>query len=296
MSQSRNLKLSASNSAGLRIGAPVDERGERFAGFLASALLHACIFLGALVTLQHARLDIADQAPPMVPVDLVTIGEKTNIAPTVKEEPKLTQEEIQPEKQDVIPPNLPAIQEPAEPAPSEQAPAKLALEKPQRMPVPKAKPKEVVEKKSKKSVDEDVNALLNNILSSKSAAPRNAKVASRTQRGFGDQSAMTMDLTDSLRNQIEQCMNWGTVAGAPNAQNIVVLVDLTLNPDGSVAQRPQLESESASEAAHDPYVRAAADAALRAIHVCAPYKLPADRYADWRDSQVRFSPRDIVGQ
>ena len=289
MSQSRNL--TASNN--LRTGFPVDERGERLAGFLASALLHACIFLGALITLQHAKLDIADQAPPMVPVDLVTIGDKTNIAPTVKEEPKLTQEQIEPEKLDVLPPNLPAVQEPTEPAPSEQATSE-PVAKPQ--PTPKAKPKQLAEKKSKKSVDEDVNALLNNILSSKSAAPRNARVASRTQRGFGDQNAMTMDLRDALRNQIEQCMNWGTVAGAPNAQNIVVVVDLTLSPDGNVAQRPQLESESASEAARDPYVRAAADAALRAIHVCAPFKLPADRYADWRDSQVRFSPRDLTGQ
>jgi len=278
----------------LRTGFPVDRRGERPAGFLASALLHACIFLGALITLQHAKLDITDQSPPMVPVDLVTIGEKTNIAPTVKEEPKLTQEQIEPQKQDVIPPNLPAVQQPAEPAPSEMAPSEVAPAK--KTPVPKAKPKEAIEKKSKKSVDEDVNALLNNILSSKSAAPKNAKIASRTQRGFGDQNAMTMDLRDSLRNQIEQCMNWGTVAGAPNVQDIVVVVDLTLNTDGSVAQRPQLESESAAEAARDPYVRAAADAALRAIHVCAPFKLPADRYADWRDSQVRFSPRDIIGQ
>src|SRR5262249_62183772 len=98
----------------------------------------------------------------MVPVDLVTIGEKTNIAPTVTEEPKLTQEQIEPEKQDVIPPSLPAIQEPAEPAPSEQATSERALAKPQPVLVPKAKPKEMVEKRSKKSVDEDVNALLNN--------------------------------------------------------------------------------------------------------------------------------------
>ena len=292
MSQSRNL--SASNSHVPRAGFPVSSRTENLEGFLASLLLHVCIFAGALVTLQHAKLDIIDQSPPMVPVDLVTIGEKTNIAPTVQEQPKLTQEQIQPEKQDILPPALPTFQE-AEPAPSEQTTPKLALAKPERLPAPRSKPKDV-EKKSKKSVDEDVNALLNNILSSKPAAPRNARVASRAQRGFGDQNQMTMDLRDSLRNQIEQCMNWGTVAGAPNAQNIIVVIDLTLNPDGSVAQRPQLESESASEEARDPYVRAAADAALRAIHVCAPYKLPPDRYADWRDSQVRFSPRDIIGQ
>jgi hypothetical protein len=294
MSQSRNL--SSASSVGLRIGASVDDRTENVAGFLAALLLHVSIFAGALITLQHTRLDIADQSPPMVPVDLVTIADKTNIAPTVQAQPKLTQEQIEPQKLDVVPPNLPAVQEPTEVAPPDQAASEPVLKKPQPAPLPKAKPQRMAEEKpKKKSADEDFSALLNK-LASPSAAPKNAKVASRTQRGFGDQSAMTMELRDALKNQIEQCMNWGSVAGAPNAQNIVVTVDLTLNPDGSVAQRPQLESESAAEAGRDPYVRAAADAALRAIHVCAPYKLPADRYAEWRDSQVNFSPKDVIGQ
>jgi hypothetical protein len=100
-----------------------------------------------------------------------------------------------------------------------------------------------------------------------------------------------MELQDALKNQIEQCMDWGVVAGAPNAQNIVVSVDLTLNPDGSVAK-----AEPESSGNYDSYERAASAAALRAIHVCAPYKLPAERYADWNDSIVRFSPRDVLGQ
>jgi len=35
------------------------------------------------------------------------------------------------------------------------------------------------------------------------------------------------------------------------------------------------------------------DAARRAIFVCAPYKLPQDRFADWRDSTVNFDPRSL---
>ncbi|MBV9332085.1 MAG: protein TolA, partial [Alphaproteobacteria bacterium] len=92
-----------------------------------------------------------------------------------------------------------------------------------------------------------------------------------------------------------QCMNWAAVAGAPNAKDIVVVYDLTLNQDGNPAHMPQLESQSASDASRDPYVRAAAEAARRAIMQCGPYKLPADRYDQWRDSEVRFSPRDVVG-
>jgi len=296
MSQGRNL-ISASR-IGLRIGASADDKSENLGGFLASLLLHLTIFVGAFITFEHTKLDILDQSPPMVPVDLVTVADKTNIAPTVTEPPKLTQEQIQPQTPDQIQQNVPAIPEPAEAAPPEQATSEPSLKKPLPMPMPKPKPQRLAEEKpKKKSVDDDLKALLEKEDKARpSAAPKNAKVASRTQRGFGAQSAMTMELEDALRNQIEQCMNWGSVAGAPNAQNIVVSVDLTLNRDGSVAQRPQLESESAAEAARDPYVRATADAAMRAIHVCAPYKLPAERYEDWRESVVRFSPKDIVGQ
>jgi len=62
-----------------------------------------------------------------------------------------------------------------------------------------------------------------------------------------------------------------------------VSYELFLNRDGSVAQPPQLTADSAAAAAGDPYMRAAAEAARRAIYTCAPYTLPADRYNQWHD-------------
>jgi hypothetical protein len=82
----------------------------------------------------------------------------------------------------------------------------------------------------------------------------------------------------------------------PHPEQLVVYIDLMLNPDGSVARAPQLTAQSAAAATTNSYFRAAADAAMRAIYVCAPYKLPPDRYADWRDSTVEFDPRDSAGQ
>jgi len=40
-------------------------------------------------------------------------------------------------------------------------------------------------------------------------------------------------------------------------------------------------------------MRAAVDAARRAIYTCAPYKLPADKYNVWRDITVDFDPRKM---
>ena len=50
------------------------------------------------------------------------------------------------------------------------------------------------------------------------------------------------------------------------ADELMVDFDLFLNPDGSVAQPPQLAANSAAAAAGDPYTRAAAEAARRAIY------------------------------
>jgi len=41
---------------------------------------------------------------------------------------------------------------------------------------------------------------------------------------------------------------------------------------------------------------AAAEAASRAIYQCAPYNLPAKRYSDWRDINLRFDPREMMNQ
>ncbi len=239
-------------------------------------------------------LDIADEAPPVVPVDLVTIAPKTNIAPTVRELPKIVQEQVQPPQLDNLQqPNVPAVQEQAEPAPDE-ATSEPVIKKPPPPPMPKLKPQtqQTTQAPPKKNASEDFSALLNK-LTSPSAAPVNARVAQRTTRGIGQQDAMTMDLVDSLRNQIAQC--WNAPVGSPHPEQLIVTLEVFLNPDGSVAQPPQLAADSQAAAAGDPFMRAAADAAKRAIFVCAPYKLPGDRYSTWRDLDVTFDPRKMLG-
>jgi hypothetical protein len=105
-------------------------------------------------------------------------------------------------------------------------------------------------------------------------------------------NAMTMDLSDALKNQIAQC--WNPPAGAPHPEQMIPWFRIFLNPDGSVAQPPQLAADSASRAASDPFMRAAAEAARRAIYTCAPYKLPADKYSAWRDFTIDFDPRKML--
>lgn len=264
------------------------ERVRLPAGMVVAVLLHVAIVAATLFTWSHT-LDIADQTP-IVPVDLVTLGEKTNVQAMVKQEVK------QPPKEEAEPPTpepAPAVQPPppqeAEAAPPEEkAPAPLAKPVPPAV-VPKVKPAPEQEQKKEKFDINNIMALLDKRAPAPASAP-NAKVGSRTVKGIGDQTMMTADLKSMLVSMIYKC--WSPPVGAPNAADLVVSFRLFLNQDGTVAQAPQLEGNSGN----DSYARAAVEAARRAIYTCQPYQLPQDRYSQWRDVTFNFDPRQMVGQ
>jgi len=78
---------------------------------------------------------------------------------------------------------------------------------------------------------------------------------------------------------------------------MVVAFILFLKPDGAVARLPQLTGDSLARARSNPNTKAAADAALRAILTCAPYKLPADRYSEWQEiNPLRFDASQVLGR
>ncbi len=291
MSQSR------SQTRVSRIDATVDDGPRGRAGLVASIVLHAGIIGATLFTITHARLEIADQTPPVVPVDLVTIGEKTNLMPTVTAPPKVHEDQVQPPQLDQLQQKaVPAIEPKAEPAPPDEASSEPVLKKPPPIPVPQQRPQpqQQAQAKPKKNDTEDLSALLNK-LTAPSSAPANARIASRTVKGFGAQNAMTADLSDAISSQIRPC--WSPPVGAPKAEELVVDFDLLLNKDGSVARPPQLTASSAAAAASDPYTRAAAEAARRAIYTCQPFKLPADRYSQWSEiNPFHFDPRAMMDQ
>ena len=260
---------------------------------MGSVLLHAGLIAATFFSISHT-LEISDQSPPVIPVDLVTIGEKTNIAPTVQRDVKyhaVAVTQPPPAPMDMKTPVVPQPQEQAEAAPPEQAPSEPLVKSVPTPPKPLLKPKDQPKPDQDKKKAADQFAALLNKLTSQSSAPANARVSDRTHKGVGAQNAMTMDLVDALRNQIAQC--WNVPAGAPHPEQLIVTLRVFLNPDGSVAQPPQLTGNSAAEG--NPYMQAAADAAKRAIFVCAPYKLPADRYSLWRDIEVTFDPRQMLG-
>lgn len=277
--------MSAKPATRRRISAASIRQDVSPAGLAGSALLHALIVASAFFTWQHT-LKISDETPPVVPVELVTIGEKTNIRATVKPPPKIEPQEDKfatpPPVEATPPPPLPKPEEPA-PEPAPTPPVVKPEPKPQ--PVQKVKPQEEKPKKQKFDIN-NIEALLNKVAPKQEKT--NAKVADRTIKGIGAQTAMTMDLVDALRNQIAQC--WSPPAGAPHPEDLIVDFFVQLNPDGSVAM---VTSRTPPQ---NSYVRAAIESARRAIFTCQPYKLPADRYNQWREiDPLHFDPRQMMG-
>ena len=207
----------------------------------------------------------------MVPVDLVTVADQTNITPTVKEE--------MPE---------PPVPEMVQPAPQQIQEPKVEIAPSLDKIVPIQKPTP-----PKQSPAEDFNRMLNDLTKPQTKS-KTAKPGAQTVAGIGAQNAMTADLRSMLQSEIYRC--WSPPVGAPHPEKLIVSYELFLNRDGSVARPPQLTADSAAAVASDPYMRAAAEAARRAIYTCAPYRLPADRYNQWNDVTFTFNPSVMMGQ
>src|SRR5262245_25038942 len=152
---------------------------------LASATLHIAVIGATMITWPHA-LDLPDEPPPSIPVELVTIAEETNIAPTISEpEPEQPPQEQpapapEPEPEaEVGPPPPEAVPEP-KPVVTAEAPKTPPSVRPRRKPAPD-KPK------SKFDVN-NILALLDQQQPKNPTAPAaNATQSDRTQKGIGAQ-------------------------------------------------------------------------------------------------------------
>ena len=260
-----------------RMGATTT-RGPRY-GVILSAIFHVLIAASAFITLQ--RNFSAPEDTHVVPVDLVTIADKTDVAAQAPEPEKMDR----PQPPSPEPPPEPQMQD-VEPAPVPPIPQfDVAKEKPK--PVEKPQP-------TKKEMAQNFNSLLDQLTKPDKPVKTTAKAGPRVIPGVGSGNLMTADLADALRSQMYRC--WSPPTGAPDARDLIVDFDLALNPDGTVG-RVQMTPGTAAAAATNGYTRAASEAASRAVYQCQPYRLPADRYSLWREiNPLRFDPRQMMGQ
>ncbi len=171
-------------------------------------------------------------------------------------------------------------------------PPKPAAEPPKPTPKSDTKAKQTADKQNTKPSDkaftDDISALLNKTKpAGGGTASSKDPVALGSPKGKG-KGTLTQTELDALRAQIAQC--WNPPVGATDADDLKVVLQLQLAPDGTVMGSPQILNSGSS-----PFFRAAAESARRAVMRCQPYKLPAEKYDIWRDVKVNFDPREMLG-
>ena len=295
-----------------------------------SAGLHVALIMLAILGLPElfTEREISEQ---VMLVELVQIAEETTpplpvlAPPRLAELPEPEAPEPEPPPEPVKePPPPPPEPEPVKAPPPEPEPEpekKVALAVPEPAPAPKPKPKPkpppkptvkkvkpaaMPKRKSEDFIADITAALLDKKIKEKPrqrvrSEPEAKKVvvppspSAPTSRRLST-LPLTMSEKDAIRAQIERC--WSVPAGARDAENLQVKIRIYLNPDGSLSRQPEIIDSARMERPGEEYYRSAAESARRAVlnPRCSPLQnLPISKYERWREIELTFDPKEMMG-
>ena len=281
-----------------------------------SVLSHAVIMVIGYFGLPFIQREAVLTDTPIM-VEIVNVSELTNAPPPKPEKkppPKAEKKPPPPPKkpsQTAAPPPPPPAKDPEVAAlPAEPKPKAKPKPKPEAKPKPKPIRKLAKAKPRRKPKPPDAfTSVLRTVEKLKNRPPpkENKKedkkpekketfeqqmaqaLMSRTARHDPLRSLAISEI-DLVRQQIREC--WSLPAGAKEAENLSIEIKMAMNPDGTVRQARILDQNRLQS---DPFFRAAAESALRAVlnpH-CNPLKLPPEKYQQWQNMILIFDPRDM---
>ncbi len=265
---------------------------EREKGITYSVLMHFFIILLMIFGLPSFLWPQLPAEPQAITVELLPVTGVTNVKPSEKAaEPQEKPEEKKPDAKPTPPVKT------AEPPPPPPPPK--PVEKPkEKVEEKKPEPPKKEEKPKPKAKEEDLDAVLKAVkdTAQKKEAETKAKDAGEKSKShsesFDPTQPLSMSEKDAIRSQIAKC--WNVPAGAKDAQELVVVLDIELERDGSVL-KVELANESKARYSRDSFFRAAADSAIRAVRQCSPLKdLPVDKYQTWRSLELGFDPKEML--
>jgi outer membrane biosynthesis protein TonB len=218
--------------------------------------------------------------------------------PTPAPQPQVAQAQPEPPKAEPKPEQPPPPPPPPAPAPTPKPPPPEPP-KPTPPPPPPAKPAPPPDPNKRKQDEQAFDALLKNLSkraeSQKADTPpkpaqpqQQAKASAQPVAPLGPQ--LTTSEIDLVKQQIQRC--WSPSAAAKEAHDLIVDITAEVSPDGRV-----LTAQITSTARMgDPFYRAAAQSALRAVlnPQCGPLKLPPEKYEQWKTLNLTFDPRNLL--
>ena len=296
-----------------------------------SLVLHFIVLLAFVIELPlfWRNKDTMGQVPIIVDLNQVKISEMTNLPPKAefgKEEQSASQvkrkiedsytkdEVVEDVKQDT---NITKEKEVAEekteapkndfleaPKPAKKPVKKVETKKaPKPVAKPKNKPKPKKQEKGKPELANPLKSLLASVdaldkvegnKSAKAIIKEGTEVANMgIDGGTGGSyfSELSVSEIDAIAGRLRAC--WNLDPGAMGIEDMIVEIRAYLNQDGSVKKVDILDSSRYNS---DTHFRSVADSAKRAVYVCGPYKIFANKYADkydmWKTMLLRFNPFD----
>lgn len=211
-------------------------------------------------------------------------------------------EEPAPKQVEATPPPAPAPPEPEpappepepepEPAPPEPEPTPEPEVAPEpqldlsKAPPPRVRPKPPAPQPPQPEADfntDKIAALLDK-QKPQGAAPQPDQPQQLGVQGGDNSNQLSQNEIDFLRRQLENC--WSLQAGMEAAESIAIEVQMVLNIDGTLAGPPRVLNTGAGA-----QYQIAAERALRAVQVCAPYSyMPQEKYDTWQVIEFNFDP------
>jgi outer membrane biosynthesis protein TonB len=258
-------------------------------GITYSAVLHFMFLALVVFGLPEFLRARPIEEPQAITVEILPITGVTNVKPS---ETMPTEEKKPDEKSNPKPQPLVKTTEEAPPPPK-------PVEKPVEKKEEKKEEKKDEKKEKKKSKEEDLQAVLKAVKETAQKEDKNKKESKddkSTSKSRSSQYDPTLPLSlsekDAIRSQIAKC--WSVPAGAKDAHELIVTLDIQLAEDGSVL-KVELANSDKARYSRDTFFRAAADSAMRAVHLCSPLKdLPPDKFSTWRDMELTFDPKEML--
>lgn len=262
--------------------------------YLYSAVLHLTVLLIGIFGLPEIWRQHRDALPTAMTVEVLPIGQ-TNIKPKQKskkviEKPK--PEPAKPQKPAWAQPRVPEPKIEAKPVPAPPKP----VEKKKETPKPIEEPKKQEKPKEPEMDLADILRSVEEAAQSESDIPSANNESSEDSKqaisdNYNDALPLAMSEIDAIRQQIIR--NWNIPAGAKNAHNLIIVLDIQLTTTGHVTSVELAQDKSRYYS--DSFFRAAADSAIRAVRRSSPIQnLPTDKYNTWKHIELHFDPKELL--
>lgn len=262
--------------------------------------LHSAILLAFFLVNHFSTVTIPEQsAPCTIPLDIQTVAP---VSRALKSKPKVNQVSEQQRKKNKE--KKTEISEPVEKAETSSEEVSFEemldrlekktekIEKVKKSPEKKAKKKGAPKKKKKviqENHDEDIHTLLKDIADHpkgpSAETPQTDEHATSTYGAAEIGEDMAISILDRVQSLLQNA--WRLPALADNGDRLVVVVELELNPDATVAKATIVGGTTG----HPAYVIAAESAVAAAFDPsCNPLPLPLNQYHKWKKLRITFTP------